>query len=78
MVMRVRRQAAVDELDAPAIEELAAWRDSDKHRRATVLGHAEVAGRRVRPLATSYGCSTIRKRARALASKWPCRTCRER
>ena len=44
MVMRVRRQAAVDELDAPAIEELAAWRDSDKHRRATVLGHADRRG----------------------------------
>ncbi len=36
-MMRVRRQAALGEVDAPAIEELAAGRDSDQHRRVTVL-----------------------------------------
>src|SRR4249920_2269993 len=40
-MMRVRRQTAISEVDAPAIEELAAGRDSDEHRRVTVLGHAD-------------------------------------
>jgi len=39
--MRVRRQTAIGEVDAPAIEELAAGRDSDEHRRVTVLGDAD-------------------------------------
>jgi hypothetical protein len=43
MVMRVRGQTA-GEVDAPAIEELTAGRDSDEHRRVTVLCHAD--GRR--------------------------------
>jgi hypothetical protein len=42
--MRVRRQTAVEELDAPAIEELAVWRDRDEHRRAAVLGDADGRG----------------------------------
>jgi hypothetical protein len=36
-MMWVRRQAAIDELDAPAIDEFAARRDSNEHRRATIL-----------------------------------------
>jgi hypothetical protein len=40
MVIRVRRQTA-GEVDAPAIQELAAGRDSDEHRRVTVLGDAD-------------------------------------
>jgi hypothetical protein len=42
--MRMRRQTAIGEVDAPAIEELAAWRDSDEHRRVTVLGDADRRG----------------------------------
>jgi hypothetical protein len=42
--MRVRRQTAIGEVDAPAIEELAAGRDSDEHRRVTVLGDADGRG----------------------------------
>jgi hypothetical protein len=42
--MRVRRQAAIDEVNSPAIEELAAGRDSYEHRRATVLGDANGRG----------------------------------
>jgi hypothetical protein len=41
MVVRVRRKAAVGELDAPAVEELAVGRDGDEHRRVTVLGDAD-------------------------------------
>lgn len=40
MVIRVRRQIA-GEVDAPAIQELAAGSDSDEHRRVTVLGDAD-------------------------------------
>jgi hypothetical protein len=36
----VRRQTA-GEVDAPAIEELTAGRDSDEHRRVPVLGDAD-------------------------------------
>jgi hypothetical protein len=43
-MMRVRRQTAIGEVDAPAIEELAAGRDSDEHRRLTVLGDADGRG----------------------------------
>jgi hypothetical protein len=39
-MMRVRRQT-VGEIDAPAIEELTAGRDSDEHGRVTVLGDAD-------------------------------------
>jgi hypothetical protein len=42
--MRVRRQTAIGEVDAPAIEEFAAGRDSDEHRRVTVLGDADGRG----------------------------------
>ena len=42
--MRVRRQAAIGKVDAPAIEEFAAARDSDEHRRVTVLGDADGRG----------------------------------
>jgi hypothetical protein len=42
--MRVRRQTAIGEVDAPAIEELTAGRDSDEHRRVTVLGDADGCG----------------------------------
>jgi hypothetical protein len=44
MVMRVRRQPSVGEIDAPAIEELASARDSDEHRRVTVLDDADARG----------------------------------
>jgi hypothetical protein len=40
VVIRVRRQT-VGEFDAPAIEKLAAGRDSYEHRRVTVFGHAD-------------------------------------
>jgi hypothetical protein len=40
----VGRHSAIGELDAPAIEELAAGRDSYEHRRATVLGDANGRG----------------------------------
>ncbi len=42
--MRVRRQTAIGQVDAPAIEELAAGRDSNEHRRVTVLGDADGRG----------------------------------
>src|SRR5205823_2628233 len=42
-VMRVRRQT-IGEVDAPAIEELAAGRDSDEHRRVTVLSDTDGRG----------------------------------
>jgi hypothetical protein len=32
MMMRVRRETAISEVDVPAIEDLAAWCDSDEHR----------------------------------------------
>lgn len=40
MVMWVRRQTSVGELDTPAIEKLASWPDSDENGRVTVLSHA--------------------------------------
>jgi hypothetical protein len=39
--MRVRRQARISELDAPAIEELTSGPDRNEHRRVTVLGNAD-------------------------------------
>jgi hypothetical protein len=42
--MWVRRQTALGEVDAPAIEELAAGGDSHQHRRVTVLGNADGRG----------------------------------
>ena len=42
--MRVRRQTAIGQVDAPAIEELAGGRDSNEHRRVTVLGNADGRG----------------------------------
>jgi len=44
VAMRVRRQTAVGEIDAPAIEELTAGRDGDEHRRASVLSNADGGG----------------------------------
>src|SRR5262249_53074663 len=44
VVMGVGRQTALGELDAPAIKEFAAGPDSDKHRRITVLDHADGRG----------------------------------
>ena len=44
VVMRVRRQTALGEVDAPAIEQLAAGRDRDEHRRVTVLDDADAGG----------------------------------
>jgi len=41
---RVRRQTTIGEVDAPAIEELAAGHDRDEHRRLTVLGDADGRG----------------------------------
>jgi hypothetical protein len=60
MMMRVSRQAAVGELDVPAIEEPAAWRESDEHRRVGVLGNADRRGslrsscRHIRILQVAY------------------------
>jgi hypothetical protein len=42
--MWVRRETAIGELDAPAINELAAGDDGDEHRRVTVLGDADGRG----------------------------------
>ena len=42
--MRVRWQTAIGEVDAPAIEKLAAGRDRDEHRRVTMLGDANGHG----------------------------------
>ena len=53
--MRMRRQTALGEVDAPAIKELAAGHDSNEHSRVTLLGDAD--GRdslRVRSLDTSF------------------------
>ena len=41
MVMRMRRQTTLGEVDAPAIEKLAAGSDSDEHRRLPLLGDAD-------------------------------------
>ena len=40
----MRRQPALGQVDAPAIEEFAAGRDRDEHRRVTVLGDADGRG----------------------------------
>jgi len=44
VVMRVRWQTAVGEINAPAIQALAARRDSDDHRRVGVFGDADTSG----------------------------------
>ncbi len=41
MVMRMRRQTAIGEVDAPAIKELSAGHDSNEHSRVTLLGDAD-------------------------------------
>ena len=43
-MMRVRRQTAVGQVDAPAIEEFAVPRDGDEHRRVAVFGDADGRG----------------------------------
>src|SRR5688500_8688043 len=43
-MMRVRRETAIGAVDTPAIEELAAWGDSDEHRRFTLLSDADGRG----------------------------------
>jgi hypothetical protein len=43
--MRVRRQTASGQVDAPPIEQLAAGRDGDEHRRVAVLGDTDGGGR---------------------------------
>jgi hypothetical protein len=40
-MMRMRGQPALGEVDAPAIEQLAARRDGDEDRRIAVLGDAD-------------------------------------
>ena len=45
-MMRVRRQAAIGEVDATAIEELAVRRDGDEHCRVAVLADADGGGSR--------------------------------
>jgi hypothetical protein len=42
--MRMRWQTATGEVNAPAIEQLAAGYDSDEHRPVTVLGDADGRG----------------------------------
>jgi hypothetical protein len=44
VVMGMGRQTASGEIDAPAIEQLAAGRDGDQHRRVTMLGNAHHRG----------------------------------
>ena len=39
--MRMRRQTAIGEVDAPAIKDLAAGQDSNVHSRVTLLGDAD-------------------------------------
>ena len=41
VVMRMRRQTAIGEVDAPAIKELAAGHDCNEHSRVTLLGDAD-------------------------------------
>jgi hypothetical protein len=41
VVMRVRRQTAIGELDVPAIEERAAAREGNEPRRITMFGDAD-------------------------------------
>jgi hypothetical protein len=43
-MMRVRRQTAVGEVDASAIEELAPGADCDQHRRVAVLDDTDGRG----------------------------------
>jgi hypothetical protein len=43
-MMWVRRQTAFGELDAPAIDELTAWRDSHQHSRVPLFGDADSCG----------------------------------
>jgi hypothetical protein len=43
-MMRMGRQTGIREHDAPAIEEHAALREGDEHRRVTVLGDADGRG----------------------------------
>ncbi len=43
-MMRVRRQIAIGEVDAPAIDEPAAWSDGDEHRGVTLLGDTDGRG----------------------------------
>jgi hypothetical protein len=44
MVMRVRWQTAIEEVDAPTIEERTVGRDSGEHGRATVRSDADARG----------------------------------
>ena len=44
MMMRMRRQATLGEVDAPAIEQLATSRDSDEHSRIAILDDADGRG----------------------------------
>jgi hypothetical protein len=62
--MRVRRQTAIGEVDAPAIEEFAAGRDSHEHRRVTVLGDADGRG----SLFDMSGCRL--ERSLRLSARW--------
>jgi hypothetical protein len=60
--MRVRRQTAIGKVNAPAIEEFAAARDSDEHRQVTVLGDADGRGSQSLPshhVPLSFGQLTI-------------------
>src|SRR5580700_7269758 len=41
MMMRVRRQTAFGEIDAPSIQKRAAGRDRDEYRRVADFGHAD-------------------------------------
>jgi peptidoglycan-N-acetylglucosamine deacetylase len=50
VVMRVCRQTAIGEVDAPAIQELAAGREGDDHHRVAVLGDADGRGSLYSPL----------------------------
>src|SRR5262245_54824802 len=65
--MRVRRQSGLGQVDAPAIEELAAGRDGDEHRRVAVLDDADGSSLRwfSRHERADQVCLRMRSRERA-------------
>jgi hypothetical protein len=65
MMMRMRREIAIGEVDVPAIEELAAVRYRNKHRGITVLSDTDGRGS---PRSSSRHCILHRaSKSRALA-----------
>jgi hypothetical protein len=56
-MMRVRRQIAIGQVDAPAIEKLASGRDSDEQAALLCSATPTVAPWRIRPVTTPGGPS---------------------